>query len=655
MKREIVVLCSLALSAMCYSAFADGDPVVPTVKFAGCINGNLCITLEKTVNPTNVLFQVKSLDFPDSDWRTVDFERKTSRLTLSDAYSYYRTVDVPGETLVRIAETNAIGTSAWCVTGPVTNFLFHRTTESCPPDSAGNPNCGANGYQYTINDGIVNTIREANNGKYQSDTNVWLGVRSNSETPVGVSMIRYVPRQDSLGLSRIKDAYFQCAADASFLANVVTIGTVASEMSLGRVYECVVDPPVTSRYFRIVRYVGTAASEYLALDEIEIVPDALPEKLSITIADSGDWTNHWPTVTWSVPAADFCNTGVLQRAVSAAGPFVDVSDWTDATTGETFVDTNMAVGVTYYYRVKAYCVSGGSLRGFHYSDVVKYVRPRRLERSWDDLTKLKNDKMSVMRPLLWAGNPGGMTGTHGALMSFDGDVSTWTETSCYTNAPGEAQTTENRVRNPVVGVDLGANYHICGSLVYPRSDSDANIGRTRAMAICGAQDEYLSGYRVLSPTLGGFPTRMWQYNSTTNSEDQFQYVFLWSPTQEVTMGNVSEVGFFGYSDQDIVDSGLLIPPTTVSCETNETGVAISWDRGWNNESYRVERSRAGSDEWTPVASLATNVFSFVDTKVPRKGTWSWRVTAVSEGGDTISSLPCSRYYDPKVGIIIMVF
>ena len=121
------------------------------------------------------------------------------------------------------------------------------------------------------------------------------------------------------------------------------------------------------------------------------------------------------------------------------------------------------------------------------------------------------------------------------------------------------------------------------------------------------------------------------------------------------MGNVSEVGFFGYSDQDIVDSGLLIPPTTVSCETNETGVAISWDRGWNNESYRVERSRAGSDEWTPVASLDTNVFSFVDTKVPRKGTWSWRVTAVAEGGDTISSLPCSRYYDPKVGIIIMVF
>ena len=131
------------------------------------------------------------------------------------------------------------------------------------------------------------------------------------------------------------------------------------------------------------------------------------------------------------------------------------------------------------------------------------------------------------------------------------------------------------------------------------------------------------------------------------------YVFLWSLKHAQTYGNVSEVGFFGYSDQDIVDSGLLIPPTTVSCETNATGVVVSWDRGWNNESYLLERSRAGVDEWTPVASLETNVFSFVDKKVPRKGTWSWRVTAVSEGGDTISSLPCSSYYDLKSGLAII--
>ena len=650
MKREIVVLCSLALSAMCYSAFADGDPVVPTVKFVGCINGNLCVTLDKTINPTNALFQVKSLDFPGSDWRTVDFERKASKIPMNNVYSYYWDMDCPGETLVRVAETNAAGNSAWSEAGPVADCVRHVAAEKVP----GGVYVGGNGYPNSLNDGVIGTVQESNNGgRYQQDVNVWFGLTCNSATPVGVSMIRYVPRQDTTGLSRLDGAYFQCADDESFLTNVVTIGTVATELSLGRVYECVVDPPVTSRYFRIVRYVGTDTGNYLSIDDMELVPDALPEVISMSAVNSGDWTNCWPAVTWSVPAANLCNTGVLQRALSAAGPFEDVSEWTDAIAGETFVDTNMAVGVTYYYRVKANCVSGGSFRDkIFYSDILKYVRPRRLERSWDDLTKL-NAGMSVMRPLLWAGDVGAVTGNHGAIKSFDGDIATYTEASCYTNAPGEAQTVEKRVRNPAVGVDLGAKYHILGSLVYPRSDSDANLSRARSMAICGAQDEYLSGYRVLSLTLGGFPTRMWQYNSTTNSEDQFQYVFLWSPKQESTYGNVSEVGFFGYSDQDIIDSGLLIPPTTVSCETNETGVVVTWDRGWNNESYRVERRRAGVDEWTTVASLDTNVFSFVDKRVPRKGTWSWRVTAVSEGGDTISSLPCSRYYDPNVGMAII--
>ena len=466
-------------------------------------------------------------------------------------------------------------------------------------------------------------------------------------------MFRYVPRQDATGKGRIANAYFQCADDAAFLTNVVKIGTVASPMTLGQVHECVIDPPVTSRYFRIVRYIIPNVSDYLSIDDMELVPDVPTEKISISANDSGDWTNHWPAVTWSVPAANLCNTGVLQRALSAAGPFADVSGWTDATTGETFVDSNIVVGVTYYYRVKAHCVSGGPLRGkMFYSDVVSFVRVRRLERSWDDLTKL-NDGVSVMEAFKWVDGRTGNTGQ--PKRSFDGSIPTYTETTCYTNAPGEALTPANRVYNPVVGVNLGAKYHICGSLVYPRSDNDGNLYRARAMSICGAEDESLTGLSVLSRRLEGFPTRMWQYNFTTNSTDQFQYVFLWSPTHGQTYGNVAEVGFFGYSDQDIVDSGLLIPPTTVSCETNSTGVVVSWDRGWNNASYRVERSRAGSEAWVPVASLETNVFSYVDMTVPRKGTWQWRVTSVSENSDTISSLPCARYYDPHIGMTIIIF
>ena len=639
-KSRFLFSAALAMSAACLPAFADGDPVVPTVKFAGCINGNLCVTLDKTVNPTNMLFQVKSLDLPGSDWRTVSFAYKNKSIPMTNVYSYYWEMDYPGETLVRVAETNAAGNSAWSEAGPFTNYIRHAVSENNP---------GGNGYPLSLVDGVVGTIQEASNGKYQFDTNVWFGLTCNSATPVGVSMIRYLPRQDATGLLRLNNAKFQCADDKAFLTNVVTIGTVASSLSLGSVYECAFDQPVTSRYFRIMRYIpGT--SDYLSIDDMELVPDALPENISISAADSGDWTNHWPSVAWSVPAGDSCNTGVLQRALSAAGPFADVSDWTDATAGETFVDSNAVVGVTYYYRVKAQCVAA-VFRGFHYSDVVKYIRSRRLDRSWDDLTKLNNG-VSVMEPFKWVFGKTGYLGQ--PKLAFDGGTNTFCETTCYTNAPGETASNANRVFNPAVGVNLGAKYHICGSLVYPReSTANSILWRARQLSICGAEDESLTGVCALSPTLGGFPVSMWQYNSTTNTTDQFQYVLLWSLEQAQTYGNVSEVGFFGYSDQDIIDSGLLIPPTTVSCETNDVGVVVSWDRGWNNESYRVERSRAGVDEWTPVASLETNVFSFVDTRVPRKGTWSWRVTAVSDGGETISSLPCSSYYAPGTGMAII--
>ena len=112
MNRNVRFLFSAALAMSSAAAFADGEPVVPTVKFADCINGNLCITLDTTVNPSNVLFQVKSLDFPGSDWRTVRFAYKSAQISMKDFYSYYWAVDYPGETLVRVAETNAAGRDA---------------------------------------------------------------------------------------------------------------------------------------------------------------------------------------------------------------------------------------------------------------------------------------------------------------------------------------------------------------------------------------------------------------------------------------------------------------------------------------------------------------------------------------------------------------
>lgn len=212
------------------------------------------------------------------------------------------------------------------------------------------------------------------------------------------------------------------------------------------------------------------------------------------------------------------------------------------------------------------------------------------------------------------------------------------------------------MRNPVVGVDLGegAAARVVFAHTYPRTNQ---LERSRRMAIFGANESDLSDRVQLSEELGGFPFNAydWQCNTTTIQNEAFRYVFLLSPTDYDTFGNIAEVGFYGYSEQDIVDSGILIPPTEVACATNFHGATLSWDRGWNAESYVLERRIAGSDgPWKRLVTLATDVHSYEDASVPRSGTWEWRITAEAEGKDPISSLPCAAFLDPHLGAVIII-
>lgn len=622
-------------------AFADEIPAAPTSSYAGCINGNVCVWISKDGANTNHWFQMRSLEAPDAEWATVNFSTTTFRVDSSyykNNLVYVMPANFHGAASFRVASTNAAGEFAsWLEVGPVTNRTRHTMTERF---------LGANGYVNAYLDGVAGSMRETGY-KQSGTTNAYLGLQSAS--PVRVSMIRFVPRQDSTGQARLNKAVFQCADDADFTTNLrVLSDPLPNNVPLGRVHEIPIDPPVSARYFRLLRVVKESDQyDMLSIDDFELVNADLPSPIAISVSNP-DWTNMWPAVTWSVPAADMCNTGVLERALSAAGPFTAMSDWTDATAGEMIVDRTGALGVTYYYRVRAMCV-GGARRREVVSDIVPYTRSRRLDRSWDNLTTLSAG-VSRMSPFKWIGNSSGSTAN-----AFDGSTNTHVETTCYTNAPGEAASNANRVFNPAIGLNLGAEYHICGALVFPRSTTvSATLDRARAMAICGADEEAFSSFSQLSPKLGGFPTADWQFTMTTNTVDKFRYVFLYSPTQAQTYGNVAEVGFYGFSDQDIVDSGLLIPPTKVSCETNRSAVVVSWDRGWNNAAYRLDRRLAGGDAWIAVATVGTDVFSCADATVPSSGVWEWRVTVVSAGGDEMSSVSCSTYFKPNRGFQFIV-
>ena len=672
---KMMAMLSLLGALICASSLADELTPTPTLQFAGCINGKVSVWLGASGSATNHWFQVKDLDTPSSDWQTVDFTPYPLGVGLlksfGDTLVYHAPVSFSGAALFRVADTNAAGEhSPWLEIGPVTNYLRH--VSGITLFGSGN---GLNTYW---TDGKVMSIQEAAAKHQNNSTNLVFGIKSSS--PLAVSMIRYVPRQDDLGLARFKNVKFQCADDDAF-TSPVELGQVPANLESGRVLELVIDPPVTAKCFRLLRQVATTNDtlDYVSLDEMEFVrADINPATISATI--SSDITNGWPSITWSSPSqvsgqsAYACNTGVLQRALSPAGPFTDVGEWTDAVAGETVVDKGVAVGPTYYYRVLAQCVAGGH-RGFMTSDLVKFVRGRRLERDPEDLSALRAGVAMISDPLAHLGERPdvtitGKSGLNTIAYAFDGKTNTTVAVYCYTNTPAGVTplsqfNSTHRYFNPAVGVDLGAEaaYHIVGTYLIPRAGRNTNIYRPRNFAIFGANETDYSDRKQLSAKLGGFQVPGGrpqdflddpQYNMTTNMADKFRLVFLMAPDDYPTYGEVAEVGFYGFSDQDIIDSGVLVPPPTVSCVTNISDVTLSWEQGWNAEAYVVERRKAGSDDgWTQVASLETNALAYVDGSVPRSGTWEWRITAVAEGKDPISSLSCIQYFDPHRGMTII--
>jgi hypothetical protein len=615
-------------------AYADAGnlPPVPQQVFAGCINGRANIWVSKTGSLTNHWFQMRLVHEGEDAWQTVQFQRSGIAKGDNDGLAYSAPVDFWGSAIFRVAETNSAGEHAgWLTVGPLTNHVRHAGY--CIGTTG-------NAFKTNINDGVVTSLFESN-ATWAGVPNPWIGIAFHSDKVVG--KIRYVPRQSSLGQARIAGDIFEMADDENF-TNPVRIGDVVPDAPpLGGVVEMKLANPVTGRYFRV--YHRLQKDSYLSISELEFVPASFVDEISFSITPD-DFTNMWPSATWSIPRSGQCVSGVVERAVSPEGPFVEVSDWSEDLDGSVCVDKTIPIGVTYYYRVKAACVGGG-IEGMVYSKVLPYVRSRRLERDPENLTVLKN-AVSVLYPYKYMSIVYGESLTK-AKLAFDGDSSTYTEYSF----------TKDGIKycNAALGVDLGSKYHIAYVYVYPRESTHSTIhDRTRKMAVHGANKADLSDRVQISDLLGGFDGgNVWQYNATTNTSDVFRYVFLFSPNNFGTYGNAGEVGFYGFTDQDIIDSGVLVPPNNVVAVPEDTAVVLSWSNAWNHSSYAIDRRKFGQENWTRIASdLATDSFTYCDDdNSVRKGVYEYRVLAVL-GEDEVSSARVRCNYSPKRGLIVTV-
>lgn len=636
-KLTVTVGCLMTLGSAVWAA----EPTVPTAQFYGTINGKTSIWVEDPHDVTNYWFQTKGLSEDDSAWRTIDFELRPKNLTESKAFPnsliFRRTADFSGVACFRVANTNALGESAgWLTFGGTTNFLRHvgeafGCTGTAPKT------------QPYVFDGEVSSFYES----YPDCSGTefpWVGLKF--DKPVTVSRIRFAPRlSDLVGWRRLTGDVFQYADDAEF-TNPVTIGTVPEAKNITGVSEIVLDRPVTARYFRVL-HLHVMDDPYISIAEMELVAEGLTVLPELRVSCS-DYTNLYAKIEWQIPEGVQCPSGIVQRSVSPAGPFADIGEWTVAGVKGSLVDKTAALAVPYYYRLRVACDYPLAAASELVSEPVFYRRSKRLDRDWNDLTKLKTG-VSVMYPFAYLGMPAYATvGLDQANRAFDGMTDTNPDKAIYTNA-------SSRCYNPEVGVDLGAPHHITALLaINPISCAKQIYNRMRAAAVFGANTAEQTDAVQLSLPLTSAEKDKWFYLPMADSTESYRYAYLREPVESVHWyGNVAEVGFFGWCEQDILETGVLVPPTEIAVSADAVAMTVTWNAGYNVASYLVQRRVAGTEAWTDVATLPPSATSCTDGEKLRKGSYEFRVLATGTDGTTGLTVAAGCDFRPKRGMLLL--
>jgi fibronectin type 3 domain-containing protein len=80
---------------------------------------------------------------------------------------------------------------------------------------------------------------------------------------------------------------------------------------------------------------------------------------------------------------------------------------------------------------------------------------------------------------------------------------------------------------------------------------------------------------------------------------------------------------------------VLAPSNLAASPAGATKVGLTWVDNSDNESgFRVERSTNGGKSWSQIATVSSNVTSFVDTRVAKGKSYSYRVRGYGDAGNS---------------------
>lgn len=460
-----------------------------------------------------------------------------------------------------------------------------------------------NGDQYQkVYDGKPETFND-----HSEPSTGWAGQDFGAERVI--TGVRYVKREGGDG-PRIRGAMFQIATTADFSDAVTVYVAPTDHVPEFEVVTATFDKPVKARYARFYSsengYGNIAECEWTTLPTPEETPSA-PTVVRDSLRD------QYALLTWQTPAMPFMYSSVgILRKIGDDGEFELLEKVSPASSD--YVDQKLEYGIKVSYAL-SYIRTVESVDYFGEASTPseEYTRAMRLERDWDDLSKVKAG-VSVI-----CNKPNSISGN--AEKVFDGNNNTFAD--IYVDGKDTGY---------LVGVDLGTGYKLAFSRVLPRQNPDGNT-RAPGSVLYGANStEGWDGTEV-SKTMSFPPADSFLGWGEFESKDKINaYRYFWIKRPDGGgYCNYAEVELYGYPVE------VLTAPGNFTC-VNKNATLLTWTEATLATSYVVQRKTPDQFVWEDLAEVGNDVFSYRDSNLPsRNKEYSYRVVSVGTFGMRIPS------------------
>lgn len=537
---------------------ANGVPPVPVMAFAD--SANWYAHLRWTVDTNAMVYEVQRKLADEGGYSTIlnDYNRSVGVYTWRDPLPLY------ADAQYRIRARNTLGDSDWYTFTAVARNAATGTLFGVEGSYQTNGMTYAKLYDANIDtffDGIQSS----------GGNNLWGAI--DMGTARTITGIRYVPRRDVP--TRMTGGLFQAADNTNF-TGAVTLYTITVMPPTNITTEVVLNTPVSYRY---VRYLSPNSGWGNAAEiEFDLAPAAPKTPISLA-ATSTDITNDYPVLSWAYDVYTVVASSCVYRATAPGGPYTALTP--EGLSGRTLTDTNLAVGVLYYYKVSTLGTnSDGGLLESPLSSAITYRRCARIEREWG---------ATAVKPgvtVFQIGSNYNNSTSVGADKLFDGSLTTFADV-----LPSAC----------TVGVDLGKPYGVGKMRFSPRT---TYLSRVNGAVLRGSNN--LASAMTLATFANG-AANVYTLQATTNS-DSYRYVFATRLDGQEFYGNIAELELYGWSADSLTN--VLTAPMSMAFTIQSGSLGVSWAAGGNATAYRLERMLADdSSDWGVIGTSTTTNLS----------------------------------------------